>query len=494
MITANSFMKREFGKKLIEKQFIPTWDLTHVVDTSGAYIPGHGTPTVILFGRHQRPVQPVIRTVMGIRGEPSTPADPAKGKVWTAILDQVDEPGSESDYVSVADTDRSRFATHPWSIGGGGAAELKERLDDRSVRALGAEVESVGITSFTLEDDVFLIPADQARRNGLGAVRPMVEGDRIRDYSIGELTLAVFPYNSDLRPEPPGLKEHRRLWRGKACLSNNKMFGGRTKVEAGLNWYEFGRLTANKLRTPLSIAFASVATHNHFVLDRGGKVFKQTAPVIKLAAGASVDDHLALGGVVELVGRLLLDAAGLPQQGRSVADSKGARQTTVAWDNFFDHDGTKLNSSRCRQANAGGAGSVAGRAGQVAGRAAAGLRSLRTGCPPVAALDGEGRRRVGADLRRDGGGPGGAGLVLPARLRADRRAPDGARRARCRRRWQLGERAFEIVLARQGGGRRGGDGVVHPAPVRPDHRAAGALAGLVPGSGAAADRSDRVRP
>ena len=55
MITANSFMKREFGKKLIE-QFIPRWDLTHVVDTSGAYIPGHGTPTVILFGRHRAPV------------------------------------------------------------------------------------------------------------------------------------------------------------------------------------------------------------------------------------------------------------------------------------------------------------------------------------------------------------------------------------------------------------------------------------------------------
>ena len=41
LITANSFMKREFGKKLIES-FFPTVDLTHVIDTSGAYIPGHG--------------------------------------------------------------------------------------------------------------------------------------------------------------------------------------------------------------------------------------------------------------------------------------------------------------------------------------------------------------------------------------------------------------------------------------------------------------------
>ncbi len=43
------------GKKLIE-QFLPGIDLTHVIDTSGAYIPGHGTPTVLLFGRNRRPV------------------------------------------------------------------------------------------------------------------------------------------------------------------------------------------------------------------------------------------------------------------------------------------------------------------------------------------------------------------------------------------------------------------------------------------------------
>jgi len=35
--------------------FLPRVDLTHVIDTSGAYIPGHGTSTVILFGRDRRP-------------------------------------------------------------------------------------------------------------------------------------------------------------------------------------------------------------------------------------------------------------------------------------------------------------------------------------------------------------------------------------------------------------------------------------------------------
>jgi len=69
-------------------------------------------------------------------------------------------------------------------------------------------------------------------------------------------------------------------------------------VERGLTWYEWQELYIEKLRTPLTIVFAEVATHNHFVLDRGGKVFKQTAPVIKLPADATEDDHLALLGLL----------------------------------------------------------------------------------------------------------------------------------------------------------------------------------------------------
>ncbi|HNC46840.1 MAG TPA: BREX-2 system adenine-specific DNA-methyltransferase PglX, partial [Acidobacteriota bacterium] len=76
------------------------------------------------------------------------------------------------------------------------------------------------------------------------------------------------------------------------------MFGGKTKVECGLKWFEFGRLTSDKLRTPLSIAYGEIATHNHFVLDRGGKVFNRTAPVIKLPAGATEDEYLALLGLL----------------------------------------------------------------------------------------------------------------------------------------------------------------------------------------------------
>ncbi len=127
MIVANSFMKREFGKKLVEG-FFPSIDLTHVIDTSGAYIPGHGTPTAILLGYNRPPASPIVRAVMGIQGEPSIPADPAQGLVWTAILRQIDERGSESEWVSVADVGREKLTKHPWSMGGGGAADLRELL------------------------------------------------------------------------------------------------------------------------------------------------------------------------------------------------------------------------------------------------------------------------------------------------------------------------------------------------------------------------------
>jgi hypothetical protein len=50
MITANSFMKREFGKKLIE-EFFPRVDLTHVIDTSGRHGGGWCSGTICRLDR-----------------------------------------------------------------------------------------------------------------------------------------------------------------------------------------------------------------------------------------------------------------------------------------------------------------------------------------------------------------------------------------------------------------------------------------------------------
>lgn len=300
LITANSFMKREFGSKLIE-QVLPRLDLTHVVDTSGAYIPGHGTPTVILLGRHRAPVAADVRTVMGIKGEPSTPADPAHGRVWSAIVGQIDQAGSESDFVSVVDTTRATLGKHPWSVGGGGAADVKELIESAAPKTLAEATREMGVFGMTNADEVMLAPASAFDRALVepDARRPLIVGDQVRDWTANTTDEVLFSYSgSEARPidETPGMGQW--LWSSRTVLGNRATFGKSTYFEEGRPWWAWHQVALRRIESPLTITFAEIATHNHFVLDRGGKVFKQTAPVIKLPAGSSEDEHLGLLGLL----------------------------------------------------------------------------------------------------------------------------------------------------------------------------------------------------
>lgn len=346
-ITASSFMKREFGAKLIEEYFATQVELTEVVDTSGAYIPGHGTPTVILVGKRRSGAgrSSTIRTVRGIRGEPSAPVNAEDGLVWTAIVAQIDKPGSVSRWVSVGDLDRvQHFGRQPWILADGGL-EFVDGMSQGGGAPLSTVVESIGITSFTLEDDLYLMPPQSARRSGIPAEyqRPMVTGDFLRDWSGDGFDRAIFPYSANFDPVVvdgiPALLKY--MWPCRTVISRNLMFGGKSKVELGLHWTEYGRLTKSKLRTPLSLTFAFVATHNHFVLDRGGKVFKNSAPVIKLREGAGEKDYL------QLLGLLNSSAAGfwmkqVSHNMGSTVDTKGARQSTLPFEDFYQYNGTPL--------------------------------------------------------------------------------------------------------------------------------------------------------
>ncbi|WP_300007721.1 BREX-2 system adenine-specific DNA-methyltransferase PglX [Pseudonocardia sp.] len=302
-ITSNAFMKREFGTKLIE-EFLPGVELSHVIDTSGAYIPGHGTPTVILIGRRGAPSRRgAVRAVLGVRGEPGQPDDPEKGLVWTAIEAQVDHPGSESDWVSVVDLPRERLAGHPWSLSGGGASELLAALESGSATPLATELDGrIGFASFPAADEVFFTVPDLPRRLRMepGVTKPVILGDLVRDWEIAEDEIAVAPYGADfaLLPLDPASRWARYLWPNRRVLQSITGFGGETRLQAGEPWWSWYRWVPARYRELLSIAFAFVSTHNHFVLDRGGKVFKQSAPVIKLPAGAGEDRHLELLGVL----------------------------------------------------------------------------------------------------------------------------------------------------------------------------------------------------
>jgi hypothetical protein len=298
-ITSNSFMKREFGTRIIE-DFLTHRDLRLVADTSGAHIPGHGTPTVIIVGRNQLPIGTTVRAALGIRREAKNPAEPAKGKVWTSIVEHINDVGWDDGWVTITDLDLTLLATHPWSLSGGGAVELLKQIETACI-PLSRRTESVGITSFTLEDDVYVAEQSAFTTRGVNEqLREMVLGDGIRDWHSSGQRVALFPYDDNFRPTHIEEKRNllRWMWPYRTNLSNNILFGGQTKVQAGLLWSEYGRLTASKLRTPMSITFAFVATHNHFVLDRGGRVFNRSAPVIKLSESTTEEEHLALLGLL----------------------------------------------------------------------------------------------------------------------------------------------------------------------------------------------------
>jgi hypothetical protein len=298
-ITANSFMKREFGKKLIE-EFFAKVDLTHVIDTSGAYIPGHGTPTVILFGRNRFPVDQKVRAVLGIKGEPSTPADPSKGLVWQSIVHHVDQANAQDKFTSASDVNRGTFTSHPWSIGGGGASDVKD-LIERDTKPLEEFISLIGFICMTRADDVYFTDGQSLLRAGVGSGNIIlnIQGDTVRDWSISNPETAIFPYDNDLNPVPETSDSPviRFLWPYRSVLWTRKEPNGDHR-QLGLTWYEWSRFQKERFRTPLSIAFAFVASHNHFVLDRGGKVFKQSAPIIKLPPDATEDDHLGLLGLL----------------------------------------------------------------------------------------------------------------------------------------------------------------------------------------------------
>ncbi|WP_449279176.1 BREX-2 system adenine-specific DNA-methyltransferase PglX [Leucobacter sp. GX0328] len=341
-ITSNGFMKREFGKKLIQSFLSGIFtgvspeyvDLTHIIDTSGAYIPGHGTPTVILVGRPQRPQLQTVRAVLGVRGEPGQPSVPADGKVWRDIVDHINSPNYDGPYVSVVDAPRDTYAKFPWSLSGGGAGDLKKHLEEHGSTQLGALISEVGIVAVLGEESPFEVPPHfDGDKVGL------VLGDAVRDYHLATVD-RLWPYDSELRVTDTA-RRSRWLWPYRANLSN-VIFFGKSPSERGYHWSQYAFLAESKLKTPLTITFAFVATHNHFVLDRGEKVFNRSAPVIKLPEGATEDDHYDLLGVLNSsTACFWLKQVSYPKGGDPVG-ADGARVSAESWSDRYEFTATKL--------------------------------------------------------------------------------------------------------------------------------------------------------
>ena len=343
MITANSYMKREFGKKLIEA-FFPKVDLTNVIDTSkmGHTLTGHGTPTVILFGRNRKPISNNVRAVLGIKGEPTATPEGTPGFVWRSILKHVDVVDSQDEYTSTSDVPRATFSSHPWSIGGGGAAELRTRLEEAAECPLSDRIDLIGYICMTRADDVYFAPAAALKRFGLSDANmiQLVEGDAIRDWTLNDPNIAVFPYDSDLNPveDHPKSPVIQFLWPYRTILWLRKEIGG-TQKQLGMTWHEWNRFQRERFGLPWFLAFSFVATHNHFIVDRGGKAYKQSAPIIKLPAAATEESHLNLVGLLNSSTACFWMKQALHDKG---GGGIGGGLATEQWEHFFEFAGTGL--------------------------------------------------------------------------------------------------------------------------------------------------------
>lgn len=341
LIVGNSFMRREFGRPLIEEVLSST-DLISVVDTSQAFIPHHGTPTVMLFARQRSPRGDFVRAVMGKRGEPGVPDDPSNGRVWRSIVEGFDRPSYEDEFISVGDVDRGTFARHPWSLGGGGQGELRQRLERTCTQDIGGIADRVGLMTKLQQEDVYVGRLIDVACEGVVAFADIVDGARVRDYLIQPQDDCLFPYERE-RPSasldlPLGSRAYAHFWRHRKMLRDRTSSGFRTMAERGLRFYEYA-FYFPETYSAWTIAGAFIATHNHFALSKGRKLFKQTAPVIKLPDGVAEDDYFALLG--------LLNSSSACFWMKQVFHNKGIRgegggTTAEGWEQFYALDVTKL--------------------------------------------------------------------------------------------------------------------------------------------------------
>ena len=184
------------------RSYLPDRDLTALVDTSGAYLPGHGTPTVIVFGRNRKPSGETVRAALWAcaASHRRLPIQ-LSGLVWSAI-ESTDSmrSGSTSAYIHSRSNGRgTRLHQHPVIFGGG--ADLWFRVDAQAQRRLGESPQHVAEGSIGGEDEAFASAQTTSyqrhqRADRVTHGRNLSSSDiRCATWGLSIRELALFPYS-----------------------------------------------------------------------------------------------------------------------------------------------------------------------------------------------------------------------------------------------------------------------------------------------------------
>ena len=124
-------------------------------------------------------------------------------------------------------------------------------------------------------------------------------------------------------------------------LANRQWFK-KSQVQRGLAWFEYGHISREKFAAQWSIVFGEISTHNHFVLERSGKLCNQTAPMIKLPVGSTPEQHQGILGLLNAsIACFWLKQVCFPKGGDQVGN-KGARVRKTLWDERYAFNTTNV--------------------------------------------------------------------------------------------------------------------------------------------------------
>ena len=278
---------------------------------------------------------------MGIQSEPTPPEKPELGFVWQSIVRQLDSSPSQDRFISVTDSERSLFHSHPWSLGGGGGSELKALLNETAKQTLGDVATSLGFMAILSEDDAFVAPGLAMARRRIPS-RPFVRGEDLRDWDQTVELNVIFPYtvSGSVSPAeiPSDSPEGQHFWKYRTTLRNRTMFG-KTPEQHGNKWHSYMQMIAARVLSSRLLSFANVSTYNNFVLARERVIFNAHAPTIAFQLGFSESESLALLGVANSSTACFWMRQTCHNKGRPGAESAGADEP---YEHRFEFDNTKL--------------------------------------------------------------------------------------------------------------------------------------------------------
>ena len=292
LIVSNSFAQRLYGEKLIE-HVLPRYELQSIIDLNGVFIPGHGTPTVILLLRNRKPKRRNILVLSNLKGEPGIPANPAEGIAWSSIVKGYSSGhGFKNEYVDVSMRPREELVDHPWQFGGAVTRLYKKIAQDNSF--LETKIESIGFQVVTRADEVFICNRDLLRRicPHPELLKTIIEGKDSRNWTFNTSRVSIFPYDKNLKviqlSNYPGLEAYFARVQN---LLEKRVAYGKTQVQRGMEWFEYSMFFKERYKALPRIYVPKISTHNHFMIDRSGFLLKDSGRVIEISS-KKLDDYI----------------------------------------------------------------------------------------------------------------------------------------------------------------------------------------------------------